>query len=385
VDAVLTGTGGADGWPQPGCRCASCLPARTAGIRRRAGAVTVDGTLEFRAGQPATSGAGSPAAAAHRIDAVPGGWDVTGPDGARLLLAAGPGQLPEPSPGAAPYDIALLDLLTGPAHLGLLRRAGLVTAQTAVVALYTDHRVSSAAELARRCALWQAQQGDDGQRITGPLPQPAGETGGGASQPRRTLIIGGARSGKSTEAELRLSGEPRVTYLAAGPWRPSRRAEERADAEWAARVARHRARRPAWWETVESLDVAGYLRQQSGALLIDGVGTWLAGIMDESGLWPDADDGSAAPGSADLPRVSVSAGPDPGAVVESRIDDLVQAWRQTTALAVAVTDDVGSGLVPAYPAGRVFRDQLGWLNQRLAAESELVLHLVAGRVTVLPG
>jgi adenosylcobinamide kinase / adenosylcobinamide-phosphate guanylyltransferase len=46
---------------------------------------------------------------------------------------------------------------------------------------------------------------------------------------------------------------------------------------------------------------------------------------------------------------------------------------------------VGSGLVPAYPAGRVFRDQLGWLNQRLATESELNLHVVAGRLTTLSG
>jgi adenosylcobinamide kinase/adenosylcobinamide-phosphate guanylyltransferase len=52
---------------------------------------------------------------------------------------------------------------------------------------------------------------------------------------------------------------------------------------------------------------------------------------------------------------------------------------------VAVTDEAGSGLVPAYPAGRVFRDELGWLNQRLAAESELVVHVVAGRLTTLPG
>jgi adenosylcobinamide kinase/adenosylcobinamide-phosphate guanylyltransferase len=384
VDAFLTGTGGADGWPQPGCRCASCLRAHAAGIRRRPGAVTVDGKLEFRPGQHAIAGTTSAAAAAFRIDAVPGGWDVTGPDGARLLLAAGPGQVPEPPGGTAPYDIALLDLLTSPAHLGLLRSAGLVTVRTAVVALYTDHRVSSAAELARRCALWQAQQGDDGQLITGPIGPPADEHGSDPRQPRRTLIIGGARSGKSTEAELRLSGEPQVTYLAAGPWRSSPGPDELADTEWAARIARHRARRPSSWQTVEGLDIAGYLRQHSGALLIDGVGTWLAGVMDEAGLWPDPD-GDAEPPLAQLPAVRIPAGPDPAAVVQARIDELVQAWRQTAALVVAVSDDVGSGLVPPYPAGRVFRDQLGWLNQRLAAESELVLHVVAGRVTPLPG
>lgn len=341
------------------------------------------GELEFRPGQPPVRGTGSAAAAAYRIDAVPGGWDVTGPDGARLLLAAGPGQVPEPARGAAPYDIALLDLLTSPAHLGLLRSAGLVTGRTAVAALYTDHRVSSAAELARRCALWLAQQGDDGQLISGPIAPLGGEPDG-ASQPRRTLIVGGARSGKSTEAELRLSGEPRVTYLAAGPLRSSTAPDGPADPEWAARVGWHRSRRPSWWQTVESLDVAGYLRQHSGAVLIDGIGTWLAGVMDEAGLWGDPD-GAPAARSAELSSASVAAGPDRSAVVQSLVDELVEAWRQTAALAVAVTDDVGSGVVPAYPAGRVFRDQLGWLNQRLAAESEVVLHVVAGRVLSLPG
>ena len=382
MDALLTGTGGTHGWPQPGCRCASCSRASAAGVRRRAGGVLVDGALEFRPGQPPRWGTGSPAAAAHRIDAVPGGWDVTGPDGARLLLAAGPGAVPEPTHDSAPYDIALLDLLTHPAHLGWLRSVGLVTGQTAVAALYTDHRVSSAAELARRCALWQAQQGNDGQLISGPVRPSAGEPAG-ASQPRRTLIVGGARSGKSTEAELRLAGEPRVTYLAAGPWPSSTSPDGLADPEWAARVARHRARRPPWWQTIESLDIAGYLRQQAGAVLIDGIGTWLAGVMDEAGLWDDAA-GAVAARSAD-PPARVPAGPDRSAVVQSRIDELVEAWRQTAALAVAVTDDVGSGVVPAYPAGRAFRDQLGWLNQRLAAESEVVLYMVAGRVTPLPG
>jgi adenosylcobinamide kinase / adenosylcobinamide-phosphate guanylyltransferase len=382
VDAFLTGTGGADGWPQPGCRCASCWRARAAGIRRRSGGVLVDGMLEFRPGQPPIAGTGSAGAAAHRICPVPGGWDVTGPDGARLLLAGGPGEVPEPPSRAAPYDIALLDLLTTPAHLGLLRSAGLVTARTAVAALYTDHRVSSAAQLARRCALWQAEQGHDGQLISGPIRQPAGAPGR-ASQPRRTLIVGGARSGKSTEAELRLSGEARVTYLAAGPWRSSTSPEGLADPEWAARVARHRARRPPWWQTVESLDIAGGLREQSGAVLIDGIGTWLAGVMDEAGLWTDADD--TVPPGADLAAGSVLAGPDRGAIVQARIDELVAAWRHTSALVVAVTDDVGSGVVPAYPAGRAFRDQLGWLNQRLAAESEVVVHVVAGRVVSLPG
>jgi adenosylcobinamide kinase/adenosylcobinamide-phosphate guanylyltransferase len=368
VDVLLTGTGGAGGWPQPGCRCASCRRASSAGLQRKPGGVLVDGVVEFTPGQPPTGGTGSSSAAAHRIDAVPGGFDVTGDDGSRLLLAAGPGRQPQPPAGAAPYDLALLDLLNTPAQLGRLRHTGLVHAQTTVVALYTDHRVSSASELARRCELWQARQGEDDQLITTAARpwQPA------TDRPRRTLIIGGARSGKSTEAELRLAAEPDVTYLAAGPWQSWTGPDGEPDTEWAARVARHRARRPAWWQTAETLDVAGQLRDSDGVLLIDGIGTWLAGVMDSAGLWRD----SHRAGVADS---------RPAELVRAEIDNLVEAWRQTAALVVAVTDEAGSGLVPEYPAGRVFRDELGWLNQRLAAESELVLHVVAGRLTTLPG
>jgi adenosylcobinamide kinase / adenosylcobinamide-phosphate guanylyltransferase len=368
VDALLTGTGGADGWPQQGCHCSSCMSARSAGIRREPGRVVIDATLECRAGQPVMAAAGSHSAVPHSVEQIAGGWDVTGPDGSRLLLAAGPGQVPQPPPGAAPYHLALLDLLVSPAQLGLLRAAGLVHARTAVAALYTDHRASAPAELARRCEQWQVCQGHDGQLITGPLRQ---QPGGGPVRPHRTLIVGGARSGKSTEAELRLSGEPRVTYLAAGPWQSWTGPDGRPDTEWADRVATHRARRPTWWRTAESLDLGGWLRRETGALLIDGIGTWLAGIMDEAGMWEE--------------HAQSSAGPDPAEEVQSRIDDMIGAWRQTAALVVAVTDEVGSGLVPPYPAGRVFRDELGWLNQRLAAESELTLHVVAGRPVPLSG
>ncbi len=114
-------------------------------------------------------------------------------------------------------------------------------------------------------------------------------------------------------------------------------------------------------------------------LLIDGIGTWLAAVLDEAGMWAAQE--SPGPALGDQGGTN----PDPAAVVQFRIDELVAAWRQTCALVVAVTDQVGSGLVPAYPAGRVFRDQLGWLNQRLAAESELNLQVVAGRVATLPG
>jgi len=348
VRALLVGTGGADGWPEDGCSCASCMRARSAGRRRAPGRVVADGASR----------------------AVPGGVEVTGPDGGRLLMAARPGQVPEPAPGSAPYDIALLDLLASPAQLGQLRAAGFVGSQTTVAAMYCDHRISSEQELARRCELWGVLPGEDGQLITSPV-----RASPRATRPHRTLIIGGARSGKSTEAELRLAGEPSVTYLAAGPWAAAAAGptsgepgswigpDGEPDAEWADRVARHRARRPAHWRTVESLDIAAALRQETGALLVDGIGTWLAGVMDETGLW--AGDARAA------------------GLLQRRIDELVGAWRRTTALVVAVTDQVGSGLVPEHASGRAFRDQLGWLNQRLAAESEVSLLTVAGLVTSL--
>jgi adenosylcobinamide kinase / adenosylcobinamide-phosphate guanylyltransferase len=372
VDVLLTGTGGAGGWPQPGCRCASCRRASSAGVRRKPGRVVVDGVVEFTPGQPPSPGTGSPSFAAHRIDAVPGGFDITGPDGSRLLLAAGPGHEPRPPAGAEPYDLALLDLLASPAQLGRLRHSGLVREQTAVLALYTDHRVSSEAELGRRCELWRAWHGADDQLVS----SNAGPSRPAGGQPRRTLIIGGARSGKSTEAELRLAAEPHVTYVAAGPWRSWTGPDGEPDTEWAARVARHRARRPSWWQTAETLDVAGQLQQSDAVLLVDGIGTWLAGVMDAAGLWDSRWREGDTAGVAH---------PHPADVVRTEIDRLVDAWRQTAAPVVAVTDDAGSGLVPAYPAGRIFRDELGWLNQRLAAESELVLHVVAGRVTALPG
>ena len=385
MHALLIGTGGAHGWPEDGCRCASCMRARQEGLHRRPGRVLIDGTLDFSPTQQLMAGTRQPVLTDHRITRLPGGFELTGPDGSRLLLASGPGDVPEPPSGSAPYDIALLDLLASPVQLGRLRAQGLVREYTEVVALYADHRVSSEQELARRCTLWQASPGQDGQLVTSPgpgvpaiIPAPATSV----TRPHRTLVVGGARSGKSTEAELRLAGEPQVTYLAAGPWPTAADAsgpDGQPDPEWAERVRRHQQRRPSFWHTTETLDLAGALTREPGALLIDGIGTWLAAVMAGSGMWAAGEGGASGDGAGEAVAPAEAA-----AVVEAKVDELVTAWRHTRALVVAVTDQVGSGLVPPYPAGRVFRDQLGWLNQRLAAESELSLLVVAGRVTTLP-
>jgi adenosylcobinamide kinase/adenosylcobinamide-phosphate guanylyltransferase len=359
---------------------------------RRPSSVLVDETLAIDAGLPPrlAARAGQPDEAGYRVEPLPGGWAVTGRDGARLLIAAGPGAVPEPPAGAGPFDIVVLDILGAPAQLGRLRARGLVRADTITAAMCADHRISSERELARRCGFWRAAVPADGETLStrgaAPLPAPV--------VPHRTLVLGGARSGKSREAELRLAGEPRVTYLAAGPF-PDGSADaaaRRADPEWARRVAAHQARRPDWWETVESSDLAGALRRLTGAVLVDGIGTWLAAVMDEAGAWRvPPDDGAGEAGGAGgagalevAERAGEQAGERAADRIEARVADLIAAWRQTGARVVAVSDQVGSGVVPATSAGREFRDQLGWLNQRLAAESEESVLVVAGRVLSLP-
>jgi adenosylcobinamide kinase/adenosylcobinamide-phosphate guanylyltransferase len=350
MEVRLAGTGGAGGWPQQGCGCASCARLRSAGRSRAPALVVVDGELRVGPGDPT---AGKPLTG-FRVQRMPGAWDVTAPDGGRLLVADGSGVTPDPPADAGPYDIVLLDLVADPSQLGALRGRGLAGSGTVAAVLHADHRIPSEEELARRCGFWAAVLPDDGEVLAAPLGRPAWAP----AQPRRVLVLGGARSGKSRHAELRLAAEPRVTYLAAGPYPDG--AQPPADSDWAERVAAHRARRPAWWRTVESADAAGALRSVPGALLFDGVGTWLAAVMTTAHQ-------AGAPG-----------------LIAEKADELVEAWRQTAARVVAVSDEVGSGVHPPTEAGRLFRDQLGWLNQRLAAESDEVVLVVAGRPVTLP-
>jgi adenosylcobinamide kinase/adenosylcobinamide-phosphate guanylyltransferase len=376
MDVRFLGTGGRAGWPEPGCPCASCRRAAASGPGRRPVSLLVDGRLRLEPGQPPRG-----AAPGYQVSELPGGWDVTGPDGARLLAARGLAAVPEPGSVTRPYDLVILDLLGFPAQLGSWRARGLVRADGTAAFLSADHRVASERELSRRAGLWRAIAPADGDVLsTTPAPgarEPAApeasQGGEPAWRPQRTLVLGGARSGKSREAELELAGEPDVTYLAAGPWPDDAwtGADGQRDLEWAQRVAAHQARRPPWWQTVESTDVAGALRRLDGAVLIDGIGTWLAAVMDQAGAWDHGPGGVQARDKA-ADRLA------------EQVDDLVTAWRETRAKVVAVSDQVGSGLVPDTPAGRQFRDQLGWLNQRLAAESEQALLVVAGRVLDLP-
>ncbi len=171
----------------------------------------------------------------------------------------------------------------------------------------------------------------------------------------RVLVTGGVRSGKSAYAEALFAGASSVTYIAAGPT-----PEDGADPEWAARIAAHRDRRPAHWATVEHGDVAAVLRATQTPVLVDCLGTWLTATVDALGTWDQ-----------------------PLATWQDRIDEqvraLVEAWQDRTELSVAVTNEVGWGLVSEHRSGRVFADLLGRVNQAVAAVSDEVVLLVAGR------
>lgn len=178
-------------------------------------------------------------------------------------------------------------------------------------------------------------------------------------KPFRVLILGGARSGKSVTAERVLAGRDQVDYVATGP-RP-----DADDPDWSARVRLHQERRPRHWMTLETLDLEDILTgpgltqpRVAVPVLVDCLSTWLAGVMDECGLWAET----------------------PGAdkKVAERIDGLLEAWRSTRRHIVAVSNEVGSGVVPATVSGARFRDELGALNARIAADCEQVWLCTAG-------
>ena len=284
-------------------------------------------------------------------------YDLTGPDGGRLLWATDTGVLGEQAlalvEGRA-YDAVLLDLTSAhlpvhhdltswPAQVAELRRCGAVVDGTAVCAVHLGHDNPPPPELDALLAGWGATAPRDGDVLVvgaGPaVPvRPAG----------RVLVLGGARSGKSAYAEQRLAAEPAVTYVATAPPRDD-------DAELAARVQAHVHRRPAAWSTVETGDVASLLRACPEPLLVDELGLWLVRAVDAAEAWEGPLD-----------------------AVTAACDDLVAAWRDCRGTVVLVAPEVGLGVVPATASGRRFRDLLGALTTRLAAASDEVVQVVAG-------
>jgi adenosylcobinamide kinase/adenosylcobinamide-phosphate guanylyltransferase len=170
----------------------------------------------------------------------------------------------------------------------------------------------------------------------------------------RTLVLGGARSGKSSYAEGLLADEPSVTYVATAAARPD-------DVEWAERVRLHRERRPAGWRTAEDEDLAELLTDATSPVLVDCASLWLTGVLDAHGCWDQPRSGSPAMTAA-----------------VAEYDRLLAAWGATRARTVMVSSEVGWGVVPATASGRLFRDELGRLNAALAAAADQVVLIVAG-------
>ena len=208
--------------------------------------------------------------------------------------------------------------------------------------------------------------------------QPAGALAAAAPDPlapdipaggRRVLVLGGARSGKSVTAETFLGGHGPgypVEYVATGT------PPDEEDAEWAARIAAHQARRPGRWRTTETIDLEAVLASgERDPVLIDCLSLWLARVMDECGAWA-GDDG---PGGD---AAGTGAEPCAAAAVADRVEALLAAWRATSRLVVAVSNEVGCGVVPATSSGRRYRDALGQLNAQVAAVSDEVWFCTAG-------
>jgi len=176
---------------------------------------------------------------------------------------------------------------------------------------------------------------------------------------RFIFVTGGARSGKSTFAEkIALASGKKVIYLATATVE---------DEEMAQRVERHRQRRPPSWETVEEpFDLAGVItRHNSPAkfILIDCLALFLNNLL-RTGDAPAGEKSSFA--RADEKRVL------------DAIRLLGETIRKSHADILVVTNEVGWGLVPAYPLGRLYRDLLGMANQQLAALADAVYLVVSG-------
>ncbi len=180
----------------------------------------------------------------------------------------------------------------------------------------------------------------------------------------RTLILGGARSGKSAHAEnLAAASGKEVIYIATA---------QAGDGEMAARIAQHRQQRPAAWTTVEEpLALGDALSRWSApqrVVLIDCLTLWLSNLLFSE--------------AADFPEVGAIALP---ALFHQQRERFLQALQQAAGDVLLVSNEVGMGIVPYGAISRCYADEAGRLNQAVAARCERVLLIAAGLPLTLKG
>ncbi|HEY78811.1 MAG TPA: bifunctional adenosylcobinamide kinase/adenosylcobinamide-phosphate guanylyltransferase [Dehalococcoidia bacterium] len=166
------------------------------------------------------------------------------------------------------------------------------------------------------------------------------------------LILGGAGSGKSTFAQqLAQQKAERVLFVATA---------EAKDSEMAMRVRRHRRRRPGQWRTVEEpLELARAIGEAAShqVVIVDCLTLWVSNLLQASEAHKPAEQEAA---------------------VLDAVRGLADAYEKGEATLIMVSNEVGMGLVPPYPLGRIYRDILGRVNQLLAAKASRVYLMVAG-------
>ena len=169
-----------------------------------------------------------------------------------------------------------------------------------------------------------------------------------------TLVLGGVRSGKSRYAQQLAEQWGRVVFVATG---------KMTDDEMRAKIESHRESRPKEWLTVEEpLELSKVLRNHASdcdVIVVDCLTIFAANLIEEEGENDDA--------------------------IEQRIEALCAALRSVGCSVVLVSNEVGSGVVPAYPLGRRYRDLLGEINQRVARVADDVVLMVAGLPLALKG
>lgn len=169
-----------------------------------------------------------------------------------------------------------------------------------------------------------------------------------------TLILGGARSGKSSHAQhLAEATGKSVTYLATA---------QPLDDEMSRRIQKHRGERPAQWETLEipHAIAAQASRIQTEVVILDCITLLITNLMMQH-VQDDLVE--------EEPFLSA---------VRQEIDELIILLHERKQDWIIVSNEVGLGLVPAYQMGRVYRDAIGWANQQLARQADTVLFMVAG-------